>query len=90
MSAAGSGQDWGVDAAAIGPNVYDHQIVRVDLGAATGNCFAFDFKFLSEEYDEFINSGFNDAFIAQLNTWSVTADPGAGVERSRQLRRGCR
>lgn len=71
----GSGQDWSVDATTIGPDVHDHQVVRVDLGAASGNCLAFDFKFLSEEYPEYVNSGFNDAFIAQLNTWSVTADP---------------
>ncbi len=55
--------------------VYDHQVLRIDLAAATGNCLAFDFKFLSEEFPEFVNSGYNDAFVAQLNTWSVTADP---------------
>lgn len=71
----GSGLSWGVDGTAIGPEVYDHQVLRVDLGAAGGNCLAFDFKFLSEEYPEFVGSGYNDAFIAQLNTWSVTADP---------------
>lgn len=74
--ANGSGRSWGVSASVVGPGVYDHQIVRIDLGAATGNCLAFDFKFLSEEYPEFVSSGYNDAFIAQLNTWAVTADPG--------------
>ena len=64
-----------MSASAIGPGVFDHQIVRIDLGAATGNCVAFDFRFLSEEYPEFVNSGFNDAFIAQLNTWAVSVDP---------------
>jgi hypothetical protein len=71
----GSGEDWGVPATPIGPDVYDYQVVRIDLGPASGNCLAFDFKFLSEEYPEYVNSGFNDAFIAQLNTWAVTADP---------------
>lgn len=71
----GSGYDWGLDAAAIGAGVYDHQVFRIDLGAAAGNCLAFDFRFLSEEFPEFVNSGYNDAFIAQLNAWSVTADP---------------
>lgn len=69
---AGSGRDWLVSASAIGPGVCDNQIVRIDLGAATGNCLAFDFEFLSEEYPEYVNSGFNDAFIAQLNSWAVT------------------
>ena len=71
----GSGTGWGQEATAIGPDVWDSQVVRVDLGPAGGNCLAFDFKFLSEEFDEFVNKGFNDAFIAQLNTWSVTVDP---------------
>lgn len=71
----GSGWDWGVEATPIGSGVYDWQVLRVDLGAATGNCLAFDFKFMSEEYPEFVSSGYNDAFIAQLNTWGVTADP---------------
>ena len=70
----GSGLDWGVEGTPIGSEVYDYQVLRVDLGAAGGNCLAFDFKFLSEEYPEYVSSGYNDAFIAQLNTWSVTAD----------------
>ena len=70
-----SGTGWGQAATAIGPGAFDSQVVRIDLGAAGGNCLAFDFRFLSEEFPEFVNSGFNDAFIAQLNTWSVTADP---------------
>ena len=74
-TAESSGEGWGVDATGIGPQVYDHQVVKVDLGAAGGNCLAFDFRFLSEEFPEFVSSGYNDAFISQLNTWSVTANP---------------
>ena len=74
-SSESAGYSWGVPGTVIGPDVYDHQVVRIDLGAATGNCLAFDFKFLSEEFPEYVNLGFNDAFIAQLNTWAVTADP---------------
>lgn len=73
------GQAWGKVATEIGASVRDHQIVKVDLGAATGNCLAFDFRFLSEEFPEFLNKGYNDAFIAQLNTWSVTADEGQDI-----------
>ena len=71
----GSGEGWGFAATAIGPEVFDHQVVRIDLGAASGNCLTFDFRFLSEEFPEYVTSGFNDALVAQLNTWSVTADP---------------
>lgn len=73
-SSEGDGEDWNVSASSIGPDAYDNQTVRIDLGAATGNCLAFDFKFLSEEYPEYVNSGFNDAFIAQVNTFAVTTD----------------
>lgn len=37
--------------------------VRVPRGA---NCLSFRFKFLSEEFPEFVGSEFNDAFIAEL------------------------
>lgn len=37
--------------------------IRVPRGA---NCVSFRFKFLSEEYREFVDSPFNDAFIAEL------------------------
>ncbi len=46
--------------------------VRVPEGA---NCLSFRFKFLSEEYPEFVGSRFNDAFIAELShapRWSAS------------------
>ena len=49
--------------------------VQVDVPAGS-NCLVFDYKFLSEEFPEYVNQGFNDAFIAELDTsnWSVAAD----------------
>jgi len=43
---------------------------------AEANCVSFDYKFLSEEFPEFVNRGFNDAFIAELDntTWTVTGE----------------
>ena len=38
--------------------------VKVPKGA---NCLSFRFKFLSEEFPEFVGSEFNDAFIAELD-----------------------
>jgi hypothetical protein len=67
---------WGNLASTIGPDVWDTQIARVDMGAATTSCLAFDFRFLSEEYPEYVDQGFNDAFVAQLNSFNVTVDPG--------------
>ncbi len=42
------------------------------------NCLSFSFKFLSDEFPEFVDSQFNDAFIAELDqsTWdSPREDP---------------
>jgi hypothetical protein len=42
----------------------------------SANCVAFDFKFLSEEYPEYVGTPFNDGFIAEIDqsTWSVTGE----------------
>ena len=74
-----NGKSWGQSGTPIAGNVYDQQVTKIDLGPATGNCVAFDFRFLSEEFPEFVTSGFNDAFVAQLNTWDVSVDPVAQV-----------
>ena len=55
------------------------------------NCLMFDFKFLSEEFPEFVDSEFNDAFVAELNpsTWfSDREDP--AVDSPRNFARGSR
>ena len=52
----------------------DVVIMRVDLRVPSGaNCLSFDFRFLSEEYPEFVGDLFNDAFIAELgrSTWTA-------------------
>jgi uncharacterized repeat protein (TIGR01451 family) len=52
----------------------DVTILQVDLSVPAGqNCLSVDFQFLSEEYDNFVGSSFNDAFIAELDTtsWSI-------------------
>jgi Bacterial Ig domain len=43
-------------------------------GLAAVSCLSFDFRFLSEEYPEFIDSPYNDAFIAELDatTWTTS------------------
>ena len=70
----GSGVDLG------GPSVrgdsdFDVTILKIDLEVpANRNCLTFDFRFLSEEFPEFVGSSFNDAFIAELDnsTWSTS------------------
>jgi hypothetical protein len=74
-SEGGAGYAWGVDNTSFGPGVHDGQVVQVTLPPATTSCLAFDFRFFSEEYPEYVQTNYNDAFIAQLDTLSITADP---------------
>ena len=61
-----------------GPSVrgdtdHDVSILRIDLDVpADANCLSINFRFLSEEYPEFVGSFFNDAFIAELDTSTWT------------------
>ena len=60
--------------------------LRVPKGA---NCLSFHFRFLSEEFPEFVDDIYNDAFIAELDrsTWTARHHGGPGDRRARQLRR---
>jgi hypothetical protein len=52
----------------------DVTILRVQLRVPSGaNCLSFRFRFLSDEFPEFVNDQYNDAFIAELDTsdWST-------------------
>jgi hypothetical protein len=65
----------------------DVVIMRVDLNVPRGhNCLSFDFKFLSEEYPEFLGDIFNDAFIAELgiSDWDASSktDPSISAPRN--------
>ena len=54
----------------------DVTILKLDLNVPQGaNCLTLDFKFFSEEYPEWLNSQYNDAFIAEYDasTWTTSA-----------------
>ncbi len=54
----------------------DVVIMRVDLRVPKGaNCLSFDFRFLTEEFPEFVGEVFNDAFIAEIgiSTWDASS-----------------
>ena len=53
----------------------DYTILSVPITTTqTARCIAFDFRFLSEEFPEYVNKGFNDTFLAELDsrTWSIS------------------
>ena len=56
-----------------GDTDFDVSILRIDLDVpGDANCVSISFRFLSEEYPEFVGSFFNDAFIAELDASSWT------------------
>jgi hypothetical protein len=67
----------------LGPSIRgarDVVIMRIHLRIPNdANCLSFNFRFLSEEFPEFVGDVYNDAFIAELDgsTWnaSTTDDP---------------
>ena len=53
----------------------DVSILKLDLTVPAGvNCARFNFAFYSDEFPEYVGSGFNDAFIAELDssTWTTS------------------
>lgn len=53
---------------------YDVTVLRIDLDVPSGvNCLVgIEFRFLSDEYPEFVGTAFNDAFILELDATSWT------------------
>jgi hypothetical protein len=65
----------------------DVVIMRIDLRVPKGaNCLSFRFRFLSEEFPEFVNDIYNDAFIAELGNsdWDASSktDPTISAPRN--------
>lgn len=53
----------------------DVTVLKIDVDVPeTANCLTFDFQFYSEEYPEWVNTQYNDAFIAELDssTWTTS------------------
>ncbi|NJK42724.1 MAG: PEP-CTERM sorting domain-containing protein [Aquincola sp.] len=56
---------------------FDTTSLKFDFTSATGNVF-FQYVFGSEEYNEFVNSQFNDQFSLLLNGVNIAVVPGGG------------
>ena len=58
-----------------GLSVHDATTLRIDvLVPDQANCLALNYRFLSDEFPEFVGSQFNDAFMAELDTTTWRAD----------------
>jgi hypothetical protein len=54
----------------------DAVVLRLRLRAPRrANCLSFKLRFFSEEYDEFVDTEFNDAFIAEVGRSTWRSDP---------------
>jgi hypothetical protein len=63
-----------------GDNDFDVSVLKVDLNVpASTNCMTVDFRFLSEEFPEFVGDTVNDAFVAELDTSDWTTDATTAV-----------
>jgi hypothetical protein len=54
----------------------DVTILKIDLSVpSNANCVSVDFRFLSEEFPEFVGKSVNDAFVAELDnsSWTTSA-----------------
>jgi hypothetical protein len=57
-----------------GGNEHDVTVLRLPINVPAGaNCLGLDFRFLSEEFPQYVGSTVNDAFVAELDasTWTT-------------------
>lgn len=63
----GAGSNLGITDPARG-DANDSQTLRINFTVPGGaNCLNVDYRFFSEEFPEFVNKGFNDGFVAELD-----------------------
>ncbi len=71
---SGSGADNEGGGGGHGTSFYDLVTLKLDISVPlAANCLALDFRFLSEEFPEYVGSSVNDGFVAELDTSDFTA-----------------
>ena len=74
-TAGSSGSSNGVSGTDALTGARDYTILSVPIKATSNSrCVGFDFRFLSEEFPEYVGKGFNDTFLAELDTrtWAIS------------------
>lgn len=74
-TSSGSSSSNGVPGTGALAGANDYTILSVPVKAtSTNRCVGFDFRFLSEEYPEYVGQKYNDTFLAELDTrtWAVS------------------
>lgn len=74
----GTPGDADLDALGIG-STEDAASLVLDFDCPNSSTISFQFVFMSEEYNEFVNAGFNDGFALLLNGTNIALVPGAGT-----------
>ena len=60
----------------------DWTVLKVNVNVpGEDNCLALDYRFLSEEYPEFVGSEYNDAFFAEIDSTSWKVEEGGALFR---------
>jgi len=78
--------DGGATVAGRGDTARDVTVLQIPFTAPAGSegfvsCLSFDYRFLSEEYPDFLDSQFNDAFIAEVDPtlWTTSGSVISGL-----------
>ena len=72
--------DNGGDGGGHGTVANDLVTLRIDLNVPQDkNCLTVDYRFLTEEFPEFVGSQFNDAFLIEVDATDFTVDDGGKV-----------
>lgn len=75
---AGTGSDADLASLIPGFTIFDRNVLEFDFETTTGDLF-FSYVFASEEYNEFVNSSYNDVFGFFLNGTNIALIPGTST-----------